>query len=94
MLDTRDIIILTAAFYLGAVVSRFFTSLTDGIVTPLLAPMGGKGLSDYTVNVGGAVLKVGDVLAATVQLVISFTLVVFMVGILRTYFLSKIGAQR
>jgi large-conductance mechanosensitive channel len=96
MLDTKDIIILTAGFYLGNVVSKFFTALSDGIVTPLLAPAAaaGKGVSEFQVSVGGVTLKVGEVLSALVQLLISFVLVVFTIGILRTYFLSKIGARR
>ncbi len=96
MLDTKDIIILTAAFYLGSVVSKFFTALSDGIITPLLAPAAaaGKGVTEYQVSVGGVTLKVGEVLTALVQLMISFFLVVVSIGLLRTYFLSKIGASR
>lgn len=96
MLDTRDIIILTAAFYLGSVVSKFFTALSDGIITPLLAPAAaaGKGVTEYQVSVGGVTLRIGEVLTALVQLLISFFLVVVSIGLLRTYFLSKIGASR
>jgi len=96
MLDTKDIIILTAAFYLGSVVSKFFTALSDGIITPLLAPAAsaGKGVTEFQIVLGGVTLKVGEVLTALVQLVISFVLVVFGIGFLRTYFLSKIGASR
>ena len=96
MLDTKDLIIICAAIYLGTVVSKFFTSLSDGIITPLLAPAAsaGKGVSEYQVSVGGVTLKVGEVLSALVQLMISFVLVVFTIGYLRTYFLSKIGARR
>ena len=94
MLDTKDIIILTAAFYLGGVVGRFFTAITDGIIAPLLAPLGGKGIAESTVSVGGVTLKTGELLSATLQLIISFAVVVYMIGILRTYYLSKIGASR
>jgi large-conductance mechanosensitive channel len=96
MLDTKDIIILTAAFYLGSVVSKFFTALSDGVITPLLAPAmaAGKGVTEYQLSVGGVTIKVGEVLTALVQLMISFVLVVFTIGFLRTYFLSKIGASR
>lgn len=96
MLDNRDIIILTAAFYLGSVVAKFFTALSDGIITPILAPAAaaGKGVTEYQIVVGGVTLKIGEVLTALVQLVISFVLVVFTIGILRTYFLSRIGAAR
>jgi hypothetical protein len=36
----------------------------------------------------------GTIVSSLVQLMISFILVVFTIGILRTYFLSKIGASR
>jgi len=94
MLDTKDIIILTAAFYLGSVVSRFFAALTDGVISPLLAPLGGKGIQESVMVIGGVTLKTGELLAATIQLMISFAIVVYMIGILRTYYLSKIGAAK
>ena len=96
MLDTRDLIIITAAIYLGSVVAKFFTALSDGIIAPILAPAAaaGKGVGSYTVTIGGATLKVGELLTALVQLMVSFIIVVFTIGVLRTYFLSKIGASR
>jgi len=96
MLDTKDIIIITASIYLGSVVAKFFTAISEGLVAPILAPAlsAGKGITEAQVTVGGATLKVGATLAALVDLVISFVVVVFTIGILRTYFLSKIGATR
>jgi large-conductance mechanosensitive channel len=94
MLDTKDIIILTAAFYLGSVVARFFNALTDGIIAPLLAPLGSKGVTESVVVVGGVTLKTGELIASTINLMISFAVVVYMIGVLRTYYLSKIGASR
>jgi large-conductance mechanosensitive channel len=96
MLDTKDLIIITAAIYLGSVVAKFFTALSEGVIAPILAPAAaaGKGIGSYTVTVGGATLKVGELVSSLVQLMISFILVVFTIGILRTYFLSKIGASR
>jgi hypothetical protein len=92
MLDTRDLIILTAAFYLGGVVSRFFAALTDGVIMPIIGGSSGKGLQESVVVVGGTTLKTGELLASTFQLVLSFIIVVYMIGVLRTYFLSRIGA--
>lgn len=96
MLDTKDIIIITAAIYLGTVVSKFFTAVSEGLVAPVLAPAlsAGKGVTEAQVTVGGVTLKVGAALAALIDLVISFVVVVFAIGVLRTYFLSKIGARR
>jgi len=96
MLDTRDIIILTAAFYLGSVVSKFFASLTDGIIMPLLAPAvsAQNGVSAFTVKFGSTTLKVGQALVDLISLIVSFVIVVFTIGLLRTYVLSRIGAAR
>ena len=96
MLDTRDIIILTAAFYLGSVVSKFFSSLVDGVITPLLAPAlsAEKGVSAFAVKVGSANLKIGQVVVDLLNLIVSFVIVVFTIGLLRTYILSSIGASR
>jgi large-conductance mechanosensitive channel len=96
MLDTRDIIILTASFYLGGVVGEFFKSLSEDILTPLLAPAtsAGKGVGAFTVSMGGVTLRLGEVLVAFVNLVVSFILVVFTIGLLRTYVLTRIGAAK
>jgi large-conductance mechanosensitive channel len=96
MLDTKDIIIITTAIYLGSVVTKFFTALSEGIVAPLLAPAAaaGKGVADFQISVAGVNLKIGEVLSALVNLVISFAVAVFAISILRTYFLSRIGASR
>jgi hypothetical protein len=96
MLDTKDIIIITASIYLGSVVAKFFSSLSEGIIAPVLAPAlsAGKGITESQVTVAGVTLKVGAAVAALVDLIVSFVVVVFTIGILRTYFLSKIGASR
>ena len=96
MLDTKDIIIITAAIYLGSVVSKFFTAISEGIVAPIVAPAlaAGKGVTEAQIVVGGVTLKVGAALASLIDLIISFVVVVFTIGMLRTYFLSKIGAKR
>jgi large-conductance mechanosensitive channel len=96
MLDTKDIIIITAAIYLGSVVSKFFTALSEGLVAPIVAPAlaAGKGVTEAQVTVGGVTLKIGQVVASLIDLIISFIVVVFTIGMLRTYFLSKIGARR
>jgi large-conductance mechanosensitive channel len=96
MLDTKDIIILTVSFYLGGVTANFFKSLSEDIITPLLASTdsASENLKTWTVTVGKAKLKVGEFLAAFVNLVFSFAVTVFVVGLLRTYVLSRIGATR
>jgi len=96
MLDTRDLIILTAAFYLGDVVSKFFTALNTDIITPILAPAAsaGKGVASFAVTIGGTKLMIGDFIASLVNLVVSFFIVVLVIGLLRTYVLTRIGAGK
>jgi hypothetical protein len=96
MLDTRDLIILTAAFYLGDVVSKFFTALNTDIITPILAPAAsaGKGVASFAITIGGTKLMVGDFIASLVNLVVSFFIVVLVIGLLRTYVLTRIGAGK
>ena len=96
MLDTRDIIILTAAFYLGSVVSKFFSSLSEGIVAPLLSPALSveKGVTGFNVKLGSVTLKIGQVVMDLINMIISFVVVVFTIGLLRTYILTRIGARR
>jgi large-conductance mechanosensitive channel len=75
-------------------VSRFFAALVDGIVAPLLAPLGSKDIAESVVVVGGVTLKTGELVTSTIQLMISFAVVVYAMGVLRTYYLSKIGAGK
>ena len=86
MLDTKDIIIITAAFYLGSVVSKFFAALSEGVIAPLLAPAlaAGKGITESSISLGGVTLKIGSVIAALIDLIISFVIVIFGIGLLRT----------
>jgi hypothetical protein len=96
MLDTKDIIILTASFYLGTVVASFFKALDDANprAAPCPAAAAGKGVSSFSIKVGSVDLKIGAVIGELVNLIVSFALVVFTIGLLRTYVLSKIGASR
>jgi hypothetical protein len=69
-------------------------SLCEG--APLLAPAAaaGKGVSAFSIKVGSADLKIGQVIAELVNLIVSFALVVFTIGLLRSYVLTRIGAKR
>jgi hypothetical protein len=63
---------------------------------PLLAPAAsaGKGITAFSIKVGSVDLKVGAVIADLVNLIVSFALVVFTIGLLRSYVLTRIGARR
>ena len=51
-------------------------------------------MGSFTVTLGGVTLRLGEVLVAFVNLVVSFVLVVFAIGMLRTYVLTRIGAGK
>jgi len=96
MLTNSDLIILTAAVYLGGVLSAFFDALSKDLILPVLAPVtaAGKGVSEFEVSLGSIKLKVGDLLAQSVSLVISVFLVVTVVGLLKTYVLPAVGGKK
>jgi large-conductance mechanosensitive channel len=96
MLTNADLIILTAAVYLGGVLSSFFEALSADLILPVLSPVAsaGKGVSEFTVRLGSIELKVGDFLTKFVSLVISLFLVVTTVGLLKTYVLPAVGGKK
>lgn len=96
MLTNADLVLLTAAFYLGGALSKFFESLSKDIVVPILAPVtaAGKGLTEFTIRLGTIELKVGEFLGEFVSLVISLFLVVTTVGVLKSYVLPAVGGKR
>ena len=96
MLTNADLIILTAAVYLGGVLTEFFTALSADLIVPLLSPVtsAGKGVADFTVRLGSIELKVGDLLSKFVSLVISLFLVVTVIGVLKTYVLPAVGGKK
>jgi hypothetical protein len=71
-----------------------FSAATSTGTTPTNVTTKTASAITYTITGGGATLKVGELLSALVQLIVSFVIVVFTIGFLRTYFLSKIGAAR
>lgn len=96
MLTNADLIILTAAVYLGGVLSQFFTSLSQDIILPLIAPITAaqKDLSSFTVQLGSVQLKVGEFLVELINLVIALFLVVTVVGLIKSYVLPAVGGKR
>lgn len=86
MLTNADLIILTAAVYLGGVLTSFFTSLSQDIILPIIAPVTAaqKDLSGFTIQIGSVQLKIGEFLVEFINLVISLFLVVTVVGILKS----------
>lgn len=96
MLTNADLIILTAAVYLGGSLTKFFTALSQDIILPLIAPITAaqKDLSAFTIQLGSVQLKIGEFLVELVNLIISLFLVVTVVGIIKSYVLPAVGGKR
>lgn len=96
MLSNSDIVILTASFYLASVFSQFFTSVSRDIILPILAPITAaqKDVATFSIRIGNIELKIGSVLSELVNLTIAMGIVVFTIGLLKSYVLPTIGARR
>ena len=96
MLSNSDIVILTAAFYLASVFSQFFTAISRDIILPILSPITAaqKDVAAFTIRIGNIELRIGNVLSELVNLVIALGIVVFTVGLLKSYVLPAVGARR
>ena len=76
------------AIFLGSAVSQFFTTLSSGLVTPVIGglfPGAQAGLEKWVVQIGPVKLAVGDVLSATVNFAITILVVYLTLPYIRTY---------
>jgi len=76
------------AIYIGVALSNFFGAITRDLVTPLLGglfPGAEKSMDNIVVNVGGMKLKIGDALAATMNLMIAYLVVNMTLPYIRMY---------
>lgn len=83
------------AIYIGMVLHKFFDSFTKGLVTPFLAaaiPGAQQTLDKYTVQLGPVKLEVGDVISATLNLVIAYFVVSLTLPYIREY--APLGGRR
>ena len=73
-----DLINLILAVYLGAVLRDFFNSLVDGAILPvimrLLPTSKYNEFEDIEVNIGGVIIKLGEIVMSTIKLFIGFLL--------------------
>jgi large-conductance mechanosensitive channel len=90
----RDLIVLTAAVYLGAVFSTFFKALTTDLIMPLLSaifPVNEAG--KITIVLGTTTLDIGAVLVESINAIIALFLVFGVVSFLRSYAAPILGGM-
>ena len=88
---------IAVAVFLGSVLKDFFQAITRDLVTPVLSGLSGKAgaeVSGFVVTVGGVKLKIGDVVASALSLLIAFAIVSVTLPYLRAYTAPIVGGRR
>jgi large-conductance mechanosensitive channel len=83
------------AIYIGMVLHKFFDSITKDLVTPIIAaaiPGAQQTLEKITVQLGPVKLAIGDVIAATLQVLIAYFVVSMTLPFLKEY--APLGGRR
>lgn len=92
-----DTSVLTVAvgLYIGITLSQFFTAVTRDLITPFLAalfPGVQASVDKFVVQLGPIKLSIGDAIAATLNLLIAWTVVTMTLPYIRSY--APIGGRR
>jgi large-conductance mechanosensitive channel len=88
---------IAVAVFLGSILKDFFQAIMSDVVTPILTGIFGQTgseISGFVVTVGGVKLKIGDVIANTLTLLIAFAIVSFTLPYLRAYTAPIVGGRR
>ena len=83
------------AIYIGMVLHKFFDSVTKDLITPIIAaavPGAQQTLDKITIQLGPVKLNIGDVIAATLQVLIAYFVVSMTLPFLREY--APVGGRR
>lgn len=88
---------IAVAVFLGSVLKDFFLAITRDLVTPVISGLAGSTgaeAASFTVTVGGIKLKIGDVIASALSLLVAFTIVSVTLPYLRAYTAPIVGGRR
>ena len=83
------------AIYIGMVLHKFFDAITKDLITPIIAaavPGAQQSLEKITIQLGPVKLAIGDVIAATLQVLIAYFVVSMTLPFLREY--APVGGRR
>ena len=86
---------LAVAIYIGMVLHKFFDSVTKDLVTPVIAaaiPGAQQTLEKITIQIGPVKLAIGDVIAATLQVLIAYFVVSMTLPFIKEY--APLGGRR
>lgn len=96
MSSRRLLLTVAVAFVIGGALKDFFSSIATGLVTPVvgaLFPTVQKSVYGLEVQVGSVKLEVGQLISATVTLLVSLLVVSLTLPYLKTYMPIR-GAAR
>jgi large-conductance mechanosensitive channel len=96
MSSRRLLITVAVAFVIGSALKDFFSALTDGLVTPIVAalfPSVQQTVYGQVLQVGSVKLEVGKAISSTVTLLVSLLVVSLALPYLKAYAPIK-GAAR
>ena len=83
----NQVLIFAVAIYIGTTLKNFFDAFMRDLVLPLLSPVATteSGISKLVVQIGGIKLNVGDLIVQTLNLVVVFMVVSFLLPYLKEY---------
>ena len=88
MSSRRLLLTVAVAFVIGGALKDFFSALTAGLVTPVVAailPGVQQTVGGAEVTIGGVKLEVGKVISATATLLVSLIVVSFTLPYIKAY---------
>ena len=83
----NQVLIFAVAIYIGTTLKNFFDAFMRDLVLPLLSPVATTeaGISKLVVQFGGIKLNVGDLIVQTLNLLVVFMVVSFLLPYLKEY---------
>jgi len=83
----NQVLVFAVAIYIGTTLKNFFDAFIRDLVLPLLSPVASTedGLSKLVVQFGGIKLNVGDLIVQTLNLLVVFMVVSFLLPYLKEY---------
>jgi large-conductance mechanosensitive channel len=83
----NQVLVFAIAIYAGTLLSQFFTAVMRDLVLPMLSPAASteNGISKFVIQLGSIKLNIGDVIVHSLNLVIAFAVVSYLVPYLKEY---------
>lgn len=83
----NQVLVFAVAIYIGTTMKNFFDAFMRDLVLPLLSPVASteSGIAKLVVQVGGIKLNIGDLIVQTLNLLVVFMVISFLLPYLKEY---------